>query len=78
MEDSLGKLKIEYIPSAVNYYLIRLNNAGEVIHSLRDKGIFVRDCSNFAGLNRAYIRIAVKSSRHNARLLKELSLWHKA
>lgn len=78
MEDGLGKLKIEYIPSAVNYYLIRLNNAGEVINSLRHKGILVRDCSNFAGLNRAYIRIAVKSRRHNARLLKELSLWHKA
>ncbi len=78
MEDGLGKLKIEYIPSAVNYYLIRLSNAGEVIHSLRHKGILVRDCSNFAGLNRAYIRIAVKSRRHNSRLLKELSSWHKA
>lgn len=78
MEDGLGKLKIEYIPSAVNYYLLRLSNAGEVINSLRHKGILVRDCSNFAGLNRAYIRIAVKSRRHNARLLKELSLWHKA
>ncbi|MFA4828118.1 MAG: threonine-phosphate decarboxylase CobD [Thermodesulfovibrionales bacterium] len=73
MEDSFGKLRIDYIPSAVNYYLIRLNNAGEVIHSLSDKEILVRDCSNFAGLNRKYIRIAVKSRKDNMRLLKELS-----
>lgn len=78
MEDNFRKLKIDYIPSSVNFYLIRLNNAGEVIHSLRHKGILVRDCSNFKGLDGKYIRIAVKSRRHNARLLKELSLWHRA
>jgi threonine-phosphate decarboxylase len=73
LENGLNELGIEYVPSAINYYLIRLKNAQEVIVSLRGKGILVRDCSNFAGLDGSYIRIAVKSVRNNALLLKELS-----
>lgn len=78
MEDGFKKLGIDYISSSVNYYLIRLDNAEEVITSLRNKGILVRNCSNFRGLDESYIRVAVKSRRDNARLLKELSLWLKA
>jgi len=80
MENGFKKLGIDYIPSSVNYYLIRLDNAEEVIASLRNKGILVRGCSNFTGLDESYtyIRVAVKSRKDNARLLKELSLWLKA
>jgi threonine-phosphate decarboxylase len=78
MENGFKKLGIDYIPSSVNYYLIRLDNAEEVITSLRNKGILVRECSNFIGLDESYIRVAVKSHKDNARLLKELSLWLKA
>jgi threonine-phosphate decarboxylase len=78
MEKGFKKLGIDYIPSSVNYYLIRLDNAEEVITSLRNKGILVRECSNFIGLDESYIRVAVKSHKDNARLLKELSLWLKA
>ncbi|GAB4414892.1 MAG: histidinol-phosphate transaminase [Thermodesulfovibrionales bacterium] len=78
MEDWFEKLGIDYIPSSANYYLIRLNNAEEVITFLRNKGILVRKCSNFSGLDESYIRVAVKSRRDNARLFKELSLCLKA
>ncbi len=78
MENGFKNLGIDYIPSSVNYYLIRLDNAEEVITSLRNKGILVRECSNFIGLDESYIRVAVKSHKDNAHLLKELSLWLKA
>ena len=40
---------------------------------LRKKGILVRDCSNFEGLDASYIRIAVRSRAENDVLLKELA-----
>lgn len=73
LEKGLDELKIQYVPSYANYYLLRLANAREVVVSLRNKGILVRDCSNFPGLDGSYIRVAVKSPEHNALLLKELS-----
>ncbi len=78
MEEGFKKLRIDYIPSSANYYLIRLDNAGRKITSLRKKGILVRDCSNFEGLDGSYIRVAVKSRKDNARLLKEISQCLKA
>lgn len=78
MESGFKKLGIDYIPSSVNYYLIRSGNAERVITSLRNKGILVRKCSNFSGLDESYIRVAVRSRRDNARLLKEFSLCLKA
>jgi threonine-phosphate decarboxylase len=77
LEKEFKRLGISYIPSEANYYLLRLNNAKEIISALRNKGILVRDCSNFKGLDEKYIRIAVKSREYNMRLLKELSNFSK-
>jgi threonine-phosphate decarboxylase len=73
MEDGLKLLDIVYFPSDVNFYLLKMPNAKQVVASLRRKGILVRDCSNFMGLDDTYIRVAVKSNRENMRLLKELA-----
>jgi len=73
IEKSLRQAGISFVPSEANYYLIRISNASAVIRTLTRKGILVRDCSNFAGLDEAYIRIAVRSRRENAILMKELS-----
>ncbi len=72
IEAGLDSLKIDRVPSSVNYYLIRMENAQKVIVSLRKKGILVRGCSNFRSLDGTYIRIAVRSREENAALLKEL------
>lgn len=72
MEDGIRDLGIPFLPSSANYYLIELENAGEIVRSLRAKGILVRDCSSFEGLGRTYVRIAVKSRKENMRLLREL------
>ena len=73
LEKGLQRLGIAFIPSRANYYLFRSEKAAEIVRSLRRKGILVRDCSSFAGLDGSYIRIAVKSRRDNTILLKELS-----
>ncbi len=72
MEDNFSRLGIEYIPSAVNYYLIRLDRATTIIDKLLGKGILVRDCRSF-GLDESYVRVAVKSRKHNEIVFKELS-----
>jgi threonine-phosphate decarboxylase len=72
MEGEMDRLAIEFIPSRANYYLLRLERAPEVKAGLEKKGILVRDCSNFAGLDQSYLRIAVRSRRENEILLEEM------
>ena len=78
LENGFRRIGVEFFPSDANFYLLKFNNANEIILSLLKKGILVRDCSNFKGLNGSYIRIAVKSREDNMQLLGELSLWQKA
>ncbi|MCC6347912.1 MAG: threonine-phosphate decarboxylase [Nitrospirales bacterium] len=73
MEDGFRLLGIDYFPSPVNYYLLKRDNAQEIAAALLKKGIMVRDCSSFMGLDGTYLRVAVKSNRENMRLLKELA-----
>jgi threonine-phosphate decarboxylase len=75
LEEGFRRLGISFIPSPVNYYLLNYKGAQELMPALRKKGILVRDCSNFPGLDGGqHMRVAVKSERDNARLLKEISL----
>jgi threonine-phosphate decarboxylase len=73
LETGFNKMRIRYYPSRINFYLLKLENASNIVSHLRTKGILVRDCSNFRGLNNSHIRIAVRSRSENARLLRELA-----
>lgn len=73
LEDGLKLLNIRYFESDANFYLIKMRNAQQAALQLRDKGIMVRNCANFIGLDETYLRVAVKSNKDNMRLLKELS-----
>ncbi|WP_333652705.1 threonine-phosphate decarboxylase CobD [Dissulfurispira sp.] len=73
LEDGFKLLDITYFPSTVNFYLIKHENAQKIISSLRNRGVMIRDCSNFMGLDSSYMRIAVKSNKDNMKLLKELA-----
>ena len=75
LEKEFKRLEISCIPSEANYYLLRITHAKEIISALRNKGILVRDCSNFKGLDNSYMRIAVRSRRENEVLIKELSKY---
>lgn len=72
LENGFRLIGIDYWPSQANFYLLRHINAYNIVVRLREKGILVRDCSNFNGLDRTYIRIAVRTHRENMRLLAEL------
>jgi threonine-phosphate decarboxylase len=77
MQTHITKRLHSFIPlrSDVNYFLIRLEAKDST--SLRDsillrKGILVRDCSDFAGIEEDYIRVAVKTHQENLLLLDAL------
>ena len=72
LEKRLQGLGIDYTPSHANYYLLYTPKAGKITEKLAQRGIMVRDCSNFKGLDHRYIRIAVKSQKENRLLLKHM------
>jgi threonine-phosphate decarboxylase len=72
LEKGLQRLGIDYIPSHANYYLLHTPKAGKIAEGLAQRGIVVRGCSNFKGLDHRYLRIAVKSQKENELLLKHM------
>jgi threonine-phosphate decarboxylase len=73
LESAFQELGVPFFPSAVNFYLLKIDRAGDIVSKLRRKGILVRGCSNFRGLDDSYIRVAVRSHEQNEILLKELA-----
>lgn len=66
-----------YKPSANFVFLKLLGNifSEKLKEQLAKKGILIRDCSNFRGLEKEkFIRIAVRTRKENIKLLKELKL----
>ena len=72
IENGLREMGIEFLPSAVNYYLLKTGNSTRVSQGMKERGVVVRDCSNFRGLDDSYIRVAVRSRRENEALLSGL------
>ena len=72
LEGGLRKLAIRFFPSAANFVLVDLGDrAKEVVASLANQGILIRDrSSDFGG--RGYVRITVGSLRETGRLLRKL------
>jgi threonine-phosphate decarboxylase len=65
------------VPSRAVFVLLRLrgDEAARLTAALRERGILVRDASNFVGLNGHHVRVAVRSPEDNRRLVGELSAW---
>jgi len=63
-------------PPSVNFILVKLtgrwNNAAELSESLAAKGILIRDCSNFRGLDGRFFRVAVRGREDNDALCTAL------
>ncbi|MFH1774684.1 MAG: histidinol-phosphate transaminase [Methanobacteriota archaeon] len=70
----IQKLKVS--PSEANFFLIDLRKAGikasTAKKKLIEKGMLIRDCRSFRGLNEYFIRACVRNRKENARLIKEL------
>ena len=67
----LEKLGLQVCPSQANYILLK--GEKELFAPLLERGILIRDCSNYAGLGPGWYRIAVKTHGENQRLTAVLS-----
>lgn len=69
-----GSFKV-YSPDA-NFLFIDIQKSGftatQLAGKLLEKGILIRDCTSFRGLNQYYIRVAVKTHGENVRLIEAL------
>lgn len=65
---------VETYPGSANFILFKLVTGD--VHTLRQKlgyrGLLVRDCTGFPGLDSRFIRIAIRTRRENNRLIKAL------
>ena len=66
----LEALGLQFLPSAANFLIVRVDNAAEVRRTLLQKSIAVRDCSSFGLPN--YIRIAVRRLEESQLLIQSL------
>lgn len=73
----LSKIQnLKVFPSEANFFLIDLRKAGikasTAKKKLIEKGMLIRDCSSFRGLNEYFIRVCVRNREENVGLVREL------
>jgi threonine-phosphate decarboxylase len=70
----IGCLKV--FPANANFIFVDVRRSGltspELRRKMLERGILVRDCSSFKGLDEYYVRIAVRTRPENERLLEAL------
>lgn len=73
-------VKIESLkayPSATNFLLVKIENkkltSSILTKRLIERGLLIRDCTNFRGLGDKFFRIAVRTRKENSRLLMAMS-----
>jgi len=75
--NELAKFKsLKVYPPDANFLFIDIQKTGLTAPQLREKmlrrGILIRDCSSFSGIDNCYVRIAVKTRLENEKLLAAL------
>lgn len=73
MVSRLRSLGVKVFPSAANFVLLELPEAGSVAAALLRRGIIVRPTDSFPGLGPRHIRVAVRREEENEALLAELA-----
>ena len=72
----LGAISLRVWPSAANFLLVSTGNddAAPLSANLARRGILVRDCSSYEGLEHGgYLRVAVRMHEENQRLIEALT-----
>ena len=67
---ALGGLGLRVIPGEANFLLFQ--SPAPLFDALRQRGILVRDCGNFHGLDSTWYRVAVRTESENRRLIAAL------
>jgi threonine-phosphate decarboxylase len=75
--DALSNAGLQVFPSAANFLLIKLpqGSGSDLQQSLESERILIRQCDSFVGLGNAFIRLAVRSSADNMRLVSLIQQW---
>ena len=68
LSEGLAKLGIAVFPSDANFFLFRSEKP--LYELLRQRGILIRPCENFEGLDGTYYRIGAKTRAENTRLIE--------
>jgi len=70
-----SEVKFPVLPSDANFVMVDVapHVSDEVVESLARKGVVVRSCRSFAGLDDHYIRVSVGDDWENERFLQEIS-----
>ena len=71
MAAALEGLGLRVIPGEANFLLFQSTDTA-LAEKLRQRGVLIRDCSNFAGLSEGWYRTAIRTTAENDALLKEL------
>lgn len=71
MVEKLEKLGFTVCPSQANFLLLKSRT--DLYVPLLERGILIRDCSNYEGLGPGWYRVAVKRPEENQRLLAALA-----
>ncbi len=70
MEEMLAGLGLRVIPSEANFIL--MYSSVDLAEGLKEKGILIRDCGNYRGLEKGWYRTAVRLPEENDLLVKAL------
>jgi len=75
--DALSEIGLSVFNSEANFLLVRLpyGSGAELAGWLESSRILIRRCDSFFGLGDAYIRLAVRSSEDNLRLVSLFETW---
>ena len=77
LSEALREIRgLQSFPPSVNFILARITKDHVCVEALQrqllTRGIMIRNCSNFPGLDPTYFRVAVRSPKENARLIEAL------
>lgn len=72
LRGELGKLGLHVYPAYANYLLFENTRELNLKEALLARGILLRSCADYHGLNAQFYRIAVRTHAENRRLLAEL------
>lgn len=72
LKREMAALGLKVFPSRANYIFFK--GPENLFDTCVEKGILIRDCSNYPGLSKGYFRVAVKKHEANRKLIKTLSI----
>lgn len=73
LEETLRELGMEVFKSRANFCLFYYPGEKDLYERLMDKGILIRDCSDYKGLSKGFYRVAVRSPEGNRELITSLA-----